>query len=202
MERRMEDTKQVKNILVIGNGFDLYHCLPTRYIDFINVVKRLFELAAEKNLSKCLYVKYMFGPNSPLYSDKYIEKCYRIHKNRMQKVELDQSRIKDLVECCSRNVWIDYFLKICLRNIGWIDFEKEMAQVINAITNYFDCVTNNENEYLKEGVPFDENVLSRSDVYILMQVPFYEEQNERLKIKDDYFVKDLKNKIILKVSNN
>ena len=202
MERRMEDTKQVKNILVIGNGFDLYHCLPTRYIDFINVGKRLFELAAEKNLSKCLYVKYMFGPNSPLYSDEYIEKCYRIHKNRMQKVELDQSRIKDLVECCSRNVWIDYFLKICLRNIGWIDFEKEMAQVINAITNYFDCVTNNENEYLKEGVPFDENVLSRSDVYILMQVPFYEEQNERLKIKDDYFVKDLKNKIILKVDEN
>ena len=37
----MTDTKQEKNVLVIGNGFDLYHCLPTRYIDFINVVNRL-----------------------------------------------------------------------------------------------------------------------------------------------------------------
>lgn len=26
----MTDTKQEKNVLVIGNGFDLYHCLPTR----------------------------------------------------------------------------------------------------------------------------------------------------------------------------
>ena len=25
-----------QNILVIGNGFDIYHGLPTKYIDFVN----------------------------------------------------------------------------------------------------------------------------------------------------------------------
>ena len=49
----MTDTKQEKNVLVIGNGFDLYHCLPTRYIDFINVVNRLLELADEQRLQRC-----------------------------------------------------------------------------------------------------------------------------------------------------
>ena len=29
------------NVLVIGNGFDLYHELPTRYIDFVNYTKKV-----------------------------------------------------------------------------------------------------------------------------------------------------------------
>lgn len=43
------------------------------------------------------------------------------------------------------------FLKMCTRNIGWIDFEKEMAQVINAITNYFDCVSRDEENFYRKG---------------------------------------------------
>lgn len=27
------------NILIIGNGFDLYHGLPTKYIDFLSFAK-------------------------------------------------------------------------------------------------------------------------------------------------------------------
>ena len=45
----MTDTKQEKNVLVIGNGFDLYHCLPTRYIDFINVVIDYWNLQMNKD---------------------------------------------------------------------------------------------------------------------------------------------------------
>ena len=56
--------KTRKNVLVIGNGFDLYHCLPTRYIDFINVVNRLLELADEQRLQRCSYINYMFGTGS------------------------------------------------------------------------------------------------------------------------------------------
>ena len=176
----MTDTKQEKNVLVIGNGFDLYHCLPTRYIDFINVVNRLLELADEQRLQRCSYINYMFGTGSPLYSDEHIKKCYQIHSNSMRNVELKQERIERLVEISKENVWIKYFLKMCTRNIGWIDFEKEMAQVINAITNYFDCVSRDEKNFLQKGIHIDENVLSRSDIDILMRVPFYEELEEKL----------------------
>ena len=195
----MTDEKQEKNILVIGNGFDLYHCLPTRYIDFINVVNRLLELAAEQKLQRCSYINYMFGKNSPLYNDEHIKKCYQIHGNRMKNVELSQDRIERLVEISNDNVWIKYFLRMCSRNIGWIDFEKEMAQVIDAITNYFDCVSGNEKNFLLNGIHIDGNVLSRSDIDILMHVPFYEEVDERLKVKDEYYVRDIEGKKILKI---
>ena len=174
----MTDNKQEQNILVIGNGFDLYHYLPTRYIDFINVIKRLLELDNEQRLQRCSYVNYMFGAGSPLYSDEHIKKCYQIHGNRMKSVELEMQRIERLVEISKANVWIRYFLEMCSQNIGWIDFEKEMAQVINAITNFFDRVSSNENSFLQKGINIDDNVLSRSDIDILMRVPFYEEHEE------------------------
>ena len=198
----MTDTKQEKNVLVIGNGFDLYHCLPTRYIDFINVVNRLLELADEQRLQRCSYINYMFGTGSPLYSDEHIKKCYQIHSNSMRNVELKQERIERLVEISKENVWIKYFLKMCTRNIGWIDFEKEMAQVINAITNYFDCVSRDEKNFLQKGIHIDENVLSRSDIDILMRVPFYEELEEKLKVKDEYYVKDIEGNKILKIDES
>lgn len=39
----MENTKE-NNILVIGNGFDLYHGLATRYIDFVDVTRNNSDL--------------------------------------------------------------------------------------------------------------------------------------------------------------
>lgn len=32
-----------KNILIIGNGFDLEHGLPTRYIDFLKFISKDYE---------------------------------------------------------------------------------------------------------------------------------------------------------------
>lgn len=195
----MTDNKQEQNILVIGNGFDLYHYLPTRYIDFINVIKRLLELDNEQRLQRCSYVNYMFGAGSPLYSDEHIKKCYQIHGNRMKSVELEMQRIERLVEISKANVWIRYFLEMCSQNIGWIDFEKEMAQVINAITNFFDRVSSNENSFLQKGINIDDNVLSRSDIDILMRVPFYEEHEERLKVKDEFYVRAIEGEKILRI---
>jgi hypothetical protein len=40
----MENTKE-NNILVIGNGFDLYHELKTKYIDFVKFTKKDLELS-------------------------------------------------------------------------------------------------------------------------------------------------------------
>lgn len=77
-----------------------------------------------------------------------------------------------------------------------------MAQVINAITNYFDCVSRDEKNFLQKGIHIDENVLSRSDIDILMRVPFYEELEEKLKVKDEYYVKDIEGNKILKIDES
>ena len=48
----MANTKE-NNILVIGNGFDLYHGLATRYIDFVDATSanQTYGKPIYKNLS-------------------------------------------------------------------------------------------------------------------------------------------------------
>lgn len=189
-----EIKKTEKKILVIGNGFDLYHCLPTRYIDFIRVINRLLQLAAEQNLSKCSYVNYILGDNSPLSDDEHIQACNEIHGKCMKKVKLEQQRLERLVAISKENIWIQYFLKMCKENIGWIDFEKEMARVINAITNYFERTLEKENIFLIKGIEIKENILSRSDIDILLHIPFFVNINENIRVKEKYYTKDIEGK--------
>ena len=80
------------NILVIGNGFDLAHGLPTSYKDFLE------------------------------FTDNYMSYAKSINDNLL-------SELKTLV---SNNCWLEYFKRTYIGN-GWIDFEKEMSNVIMMI---------------------------------------------------------------------
>lgn len=80
------------NILVIGNGFDLAHGLPTNYKDFLEFTDN--------------YMSYAKSINDKLLSE-----------------------LKTLV---SNNCWLEYFKRTYIGN-GWIDFEKEISNVIMMI---------------------------------------------------------------------
>ncbi|WP_455089076.1 AbiH family protein [Peptoanaerobacter stomatis] len=109
------------NILVIGNGFDLAHGLPTKYGDFLDSVEAVKLFNNDYN--------------------KYIENLEGLKKELYKKVlplEND-NRLKDgyggiLYEYIKENFWIEHFFK--RRNeIGenWIDFEKEIADVLEKL---------------------------------------------------------------------
>ena len=80
------------NILVIGNGFDLAHGLPTTYQDFLK------------------------------FTDSYISYKTTITEELLQEV-------KNLV---NNNGWIKYF-KNYYDGRGWIDFEREISNVIQMV---------------------------------------------------------------------
>lgn len=80
------------NILVIGNGFDLAHGLPTRYTDFLE------------------------------FTDDYMSYAESINYKLL-------SEVKTLV---SNNCWLKYFKSTYIGN-DWIDFEKEISNVIMLI---------------------------------------------------------------------
>ena len=63
----------MKNVFLIGNGFDLYHKLPTKYFDFICVVKYLTNriLYDPINVGKIL---------SECNGSQNIKDCYDAHK--------------------------------------------------------------------------------------------------------------------------
>lgn len=89
------------NILVIGNGFDLAHGLPTKYTDFLGFVERF------ENLKKSSMIMSNGGLSNtakPIY--KYLDKL--IFENRKLSFELDK--------LISLNIWIEYFF-LAMKNI-------------------------------------------------------------------------------------
>jgi len=103
-------------ILIIGNGFDLAHGLPTKYTDFLDSSRKFLEYH-EDNIKHST-----FG--------EFFAKALKKH---------------DLYdEFCSfkGNVWLDYLLKRKSENeaIGdtWIDFEREVRKVIEELESCLD----------------------------------------------------------------
>ena len=105
----------MKRILLIGNGFDLAHKLPTRYGDFLYVCMK--------------YIGKEFDYDSPNLNDlsNILSLFIKKYGNSYKKLIGD-------------NIWIEYFVKK-FNKIGnnWIDFEKEIRNVcekrIESISN-------------------------------------------------------------------
>ena len=56
------------NILLLGNGFDLYHHLPTKYINFLNTVDSL----AHRDISKVQTIGDVVGEDTLYSKDREI----------------------------------------------------------------------------------------------------------------------------------
>lgn len=116
------------NVLLLGNGFDIHYKLPTQYANFLHTVDFLLKNDTDdiKNIGSIF-------SNSWLQSeDKYIKDCYEQHKTTYDNTLIDIRQINELKEICKDNLWFGYLIKSFNKNIGWIDFEREIANVISA----------------------------------------------------------------------
>lgn len=158
-------------VLVTGNGFDLHHCLPTRYVDFLDVVNRLMELDEEEKLQNCQWLAYILGDQSPLYgSNEMIKKCYDVHRDVINSTQLDEEKLQNMVDLAKENMWMQYFSYEDFRNVGWIDFEKEISRVIKA----FQDMIVGMNKHCKQGdiVYVEERELSPENYHIVTHKAF------------------------------
>ena len=104
------------NILVIGNGFDLAHGLPTSYSDFLLFIEHISIDNVESILHK-------FKPEHKEYFRKYIN-------NR------DNPYLKEIISLCKNNKWIEWFEnRKNFINGNWVDFEAEISNVIQQLDN-------------------------------------------------------------------
>ncbi len=126
------------NILVIGNGFDLAHELPTTYKDFLEFVQVYEEYyktgiaeSKEKSVDSDIkkYIVALFGLR---YNDSDPLKDSENNPRREKAKEL----IEELHNLIKDNFWIDYFLHCNMHgNENWIDFESEISKVIQSLDN-------------------------------------------------------------------
>ena len=112
-------------ILMIGNGFDLEHGLPTKYTDFLDYIITF----------RGYYARVYQGQAKPRCdADKgdYFEKLFSDKKNHY-KVEALQAMTKD-------NLWIDYFIKVREQHLknkeNWIDFESEISRIVQDLDEF------------------------------------------------------------------
>ena len=128
------------NILVIGNGFDLAHGLPTRYTDFLEFCKRVMAIF---NVAKTLNgkeFKHQYLDNWETKDEikqhiKFSQYCIGVQNNESQYLS-ENSYFCELKETILNNIWIEYFLQCNMyHKENWIDFENEIMEVIESINN-------------------------------------------------------------------
>ncbi len=104
------------NILMIGNGFDLYHGLRTKYSDFLNFVEQINRSSLDN-----------------VFSDKEIE-LFRKNYSNKEKAEF-------LRHLYQENIWYEYLRGRYKANQmhmqNWIDFEREIEHVIILLEKNF-----------------------------------------------------------------
>ncbi len=101
-------------ILITGNGFDLHHKLPTKYNDFINIVKHIAEQSEIdfesifKNVDSYKIIKETFN----------------------NEIEFNEERIAEIRELANKNQLFNFF-KSEFEIETWIDFENKIEYLLS-----------------------------------------------------------------------
>ncbi len=123
--------KEPKRILILGNGFDLAHFLPTKYEHFLHVMKVIENSNTDNNISfNDLFKKLIEG------NDFLLNKTVEIYNTEKVYFSIDES--KKLQAQLKDNGWFQYFKEYLDSSINtWIDFENEINNSLKIICNIF-----------------------------------------------------------------
>lgn len=120
------------NVLLLGNGFDLNYKLPTKYINFLNTVNFLSTLLSLDGHS----VGEIFGAQSLQLVDKDISNSYKTYQEIYDRIPLASEAVEKLTALASDNLLYSFLHESYNKDIGWIDFEKEISAIIRAFAEF------------------------------------------------------------------
>lgn len=121
------------NILLLGNGYDLNYKLPTSYRNFLLTLDFLIK----NDLNNINNIGDVFGNHKLNNQDCFIKSSYEKYKDVYDNIQLDKEILQKMVEKTKNNVWFSYLINSFNKDVGWIDFEKEIAFVIECFQYFF-----------------------------------------------------------------
>lgn len=125
----------MSNVLIIGNGFDIYHGLPTRYSDFLFLAVHWKEFKEKCDASLAIGDR---NEQISVHLDEHGRLCEKslddfVNHNFI----FDEEHIQFLNDHITQNAWIKYFLSSNFTGRGWVDFETKIKDVLYTIDSFF-----------------------------------------------------------------
>ncbi len=153
------------NLLIIGNGFDLAHDLPTQYKDFLKFVN-LANAILDNDLDTIKNIETSDGND-----DNEIKKTKDfITFIKSLKDKENFKYIEELHKLSIDNLWFNYFNNLKSKFNTWIDFETEISKVIQILETVKaakdDAILYNKSSFkVHDGIQVVANLLQNTDNY-------------------------------------
>lgn len=138
------------NILIVGNGFDLSHYLPTKYDHFMDVMT-----AIEASESESMSFDELF---SKCREDWFIAKTKQYYLT--ENIVLDKEQLSKIRNSLTENSWYQYFKNHVREIKTWIDFEQKIEEVLKVISTFVSRIETiiSERGLSSEEIGFGEDV--------------------------------------------
>lgn len=140
----------MSRVLIIGNGFDLYHGLPTSYMDFLFFARNWTTFKDNYLANKVdadsyqkQQIKVRLGENNRLIAETIQD--FANHPNLFP-----EDHINYLDKNIQYNSWYIYFSRFLLDGDTWIDFESEIQSALQEVDEYYDLLPELESRALPQ----------------------------------------------------
>lgn len=149
----------VKKIVILGNGFDLRHFLPTKYNHLITILREI--------------ENYNFSNSEVNFSDLFDglfkekdEDFYNgiLNYYDVQNIRFNSEELKSIQERLKTNNWFQYLKTVEENKIDtWIDFETEINRVLKIIVDFFERFDENKNILHQNKRKFGKFILQKDN---------------------------------------
>lgn len=160
------------NVLLLGNGFDINVNLPTKYCDFLHTVEYLINESA----TRFRFVGEVFSSQDLQIKNSFIMACYNKHKEAFDETVLAEDEIDKLVSIAQKNIWFTYLLNSFNKDVGWIDFEREIATVIHSFQRFLPGL---QTQFYDKSLP-----TASVDRYIINRFSFFYQQTRNASVSN------------------
>lgn len=135
------------DILLIGNGFDLEHGLPTKYSDFLTFCQKIkpiylfrsepqqYDVYSEMQYEQEHLVRWRTADSiKASLKDACQSRKVKKDKDSNLYIATDDTYLNELHSLVAENAWLEYFEKrASFIGENWIDFESEISHVVKTL---------------------------------------------------------------------
>ncbi|MBR3416991.1 MAG: hypothetical protein IKH09_09885 [Clostridia bacterium] len=189
-------------VLLLGNGFDLYHYLPTTYYCFLTITEYLVRGDTSKSTRKQITIEDKplgrimaeVENNCPMLQESYIR-----YKKEYDSMILEEKEQSSLIKMCENNPWWRFMVEECKNDSNWIDVEKNIRFVIGVFDSFL--IDDDRWKQYNGRLSFKHNVSRVTEKVVLDYFDFFEEEiidniscwggiSNRKVVKEKYTIKD------------